>query len=166
MTIKVEDFGVVDNQQVQLFTLTNNNNIQIKITNYGGIITSIQTPDKVGNVKNIVLGFETLEEYLSKQYLDRYPYFGSIIGRVGNRIANGAFEIDGNSYQVSNNRETIHLHGGYEGFDKKVWKTKMFHTDDGVGVRLSYLSQDGEEGYPGNLEVSVSYSLNEKMNCR
>lgn len=162
MTIKVEDFGSVENQKVELFTLANKNQIQIKISNYGGIVTSIETPDKNGDVKNVVLGFESLEEYLSEQYLSSYPYFGSIIGRVGNRISKGAFELDGVHYQVSKNRENFHLHGGYKGFDKVVWNATLIKSDKEIGVRLNYLSPDGEEGYPGNLNVVVEYTLNKE----
>ncbi|MDT0553485.1 aldose epimerase family protein [Urechidicola vernalis] len=162
MTITVEDFGELNDHKIELFTLTNANNIEVKITNYGGIITSIKTPNKDGEFGNIVLGFDSFEEYISEQYLNSYPYFGAIIGRVGNRTAKGSFEIDGVKHQVSLNKGTFQLHGGHEGFDKKVWNTELIENKNEVGVRLSYLSVDGEEGYPGNLNVIVEYTLNDQ----
>jgi aldose 1-epimerase len=153
-------FGKVNNKDVQLFELTNDHNIQINITNYGGIITSIQTPDRHHKSKNIVLGFDNLKDYLSKQYLDAYPYFGALIGRVGNRINKGQFIVDGKTYSVAINNGPNHLHGGLIGFDKVVWEAEPFQTKESVGVELSYLSADGEEGYPGNLMVKVLYLLN------
>ena len=162
MNVKIEDFGELDNQKIKLFTLTNSNKVEVRIMNYGGIITSIKTPDNSGSIENVVLGFETFKEYISEPYLSSYPYFGCIIGRTGNRTANGAFEIDGVKHQVSLNRGTFHLHGGNEGFDKKVWNAELIENESAVGVRLSYLSVDGEEGYPGNLNSVVEYTLNEK----
>lgn len=160
MNLEIAHFGDVKGVPVKLFTLVNKNNVTIKITNYGGLITAIETPDKNGRTKNIVLGFNTLEEYLSDVYLSSYPYFGAIIGRVGNRVGNSQFEIDGELYKVSPNKGKDHLHGGFVGFDKVVWNAKSFQSEEFVGVELSYLSVDGEEGYPGNLEVKVIYSLN------
>ncbi|MCK5815453.1 MAG: galactose mutarotase [Flavobacteriaceae bacterium] len=159
MKIETSHFGKVNDTNVNLFTLSNKE-VVVKFTNYGGIITSIETLDYNGCVKNIVLGFDTLEEYLSEEYLNSYPYFGAIIGRVGNRIANSQFELDGKVIKVSPNRGTFQLHGGFVGFDKVVWEAKTFETNDRIGVELSYLSVDGEEGYPGNLQVKVVYSLN------
>lgn len=158
MKIEVGPFGEVNG--VALFTLKNENNITIKFTNYGGVITAIETPDKNKTAKNITLGFETLETYLSDAYLNSYPYFGALIGRVGNRVGNSQFVLDGTLYKVSSNMNTDQLHGGFIGFDKVVWKAKPFQSAESVGVELSYVSVDGEEGYPGNLEVKVVYSLN------
>ena len=160
MNLITSPFGKVNNKDVQLFTLVNDNNIQVNLTNYGGIITSIQTPDKHNNSKNIVLGFDDLKSYLSEQYLGSYPYFGAIIGRFGNRIKEGKFEMAGKEFKVPVNNGPNHLHGGLEGFDKKIWKANTFEKKDVVGVELSYLSPDGEEGFPGNLNVKVVYSLN------
>lgn len=160
MQIKTSNFGIINNLKVQLFTLINKNNVEVKITNYGGIITSINTPDINNNSKNIILGFDSLDAYTSKDYLASYPYFGAIIGRVANRISNGKFELDAKQYSVAKNNDNNHLHGGLIGFDRVIWDAKSFKAVDKVGVILSYLSVDGEEGYPGNLKVKVEYSLN------
>lgn len=149
-----EPFGDVDGQQVDLFTLTNPNGMEVKITNYGGIITSIMVPDRDGNMANVTLGFNTLDEYLAG-----HPYFGCITGRYANRIARGMFTIDGQTYHLALNNYPNSLHGGNKGFDKHVWDATEFSDANGVGVRLSRVSPDGEEGYPGNLSVEVTYTL-------
>ncbi len=161
MKLTSKSFGNLPNgDQAELFTLSNDNNVEINITNYGAIITSVKTPDKAGNLTNIVCGFDTLEDYLSDEYLGNYPYFGALIGRHGNRIANGKYSIDGVEYSGAVNNGPNHLHGGLEGFDKKLWQAETFETKDEVGVRLSYTSADGEEGYPGILKTTCIYSLN------
>lgn len=154
MDIKKEPFGDVNGQAVELFTLSNKNGMTVKITNYGGIVTHLFTPDKKGNNENIVLGFEDLEGYLGD-----HPYFGAIIGRVGNRIANGKFSLEGNLYELYVNNGPNHLHGGKEGFDKKIWKATPYENKEFVALRLNYLSKNMEEGYPGNLDVTVEYRL-------
>ncbi len=159
MQILSTNFGQVNNVDVQLFTLKNEVDLEIKITNYGGIVTSIKTPDNKGEFQNIVLGFDKLENYLSKAYLDSYPCFGALIGRFGNRIAKGKFSLDGNNYKLDINHSPNHLHGGFKGFDKNIWKSKLFENEKAVGVKLTYLSKDGEGGYPGNLTIKVNYSL-------
>lgn len=159
MEIKASNFGTLNNHKIQLFTLSNSNKVTIKFTNYGGIVTSIETPDKNNKIKNIALGFDTLEEYLSEEYLGSYPYFGAIIGRVANRIAQGKFTIEGEEYSLEKNNDNNHLHGGLIGLDRVIWKATPFEKADEVGVVLSYLSVDGEEGYPGNLKLKVIYSL-------
>lgn len=159
MKITNTNFGIIDTQEVQLFTLKNNNGVEIKLTNYGGIVTSILTPDKNNNFRNIALGFAKLEDYVSKQYLDSGPYFGALIGRFGNRIANGKFSLVGVDYELAMNLPPNNLHGGVKGFDKIVWNAVPFENNDGVGVELTYLSVDGEEGFPGNLNVKVVYTL-------
>lgn len=151
VTIEEESFGTLDDgREVSLYTLTNANDLEVKITNYGGIVTSIQTPDVDGNLDNVVLGFESLEDYIPND-----PYLGAIIGRYANRIEDGEFTIDGTTYELATNDGDNHLHGGDEGFDKKLWDAEM---QDG-SLKLTYLSEDGEEGYPGNLDVMVVYSL-------
>ncbi len=153
-------FGTLpDNSTVELFTLSNND-ITVKISNYGGIITSIEMPDKEGKKENIVCGFDKLEQYLSKEYLGSYPYFGAIIGRFGNRIAEGKLKIQDVDYELAINNGPNHLHGGKEGFDKKLFFAETFEEENTVGVKLTYLSKDGEENYPGNLKVTCIYSLN------
>ena len=159
MKISSEKFGIIDDEEIQIYTLKNEHGIEVKLTNYGGIIGSVKTPDKDGNFKNIVLGFDTLQEYVGKNYLASYPYFGAIIGRFGNRIANGVFKLDGKKYTLDVNNGPNHLHGGLKGFDKVVWKASSFRNNIGIGVKMKHRSTDGDQGYPGNLDVSISYML-------
>ena len=133
--------------------------MEVKITNYGGIIVSIKVPDKAGNIGDVVLGFDNLENYIKES-----PYFGAIIGRYGNRIARGKFELNGKEYQLAINNGVNHLHGGIKGFDKVLWTAEEVRSDEEVGLRLSYLSPDMEEGYPGNLKVTVEYTLDNENN--
>lgn len=154
MKITKEKFGRVDTMDVYLYTMTNDNGMTVKITNYGGIVTSILVPDKDGNTADVVLGFDELQPYL-----DGHPYFGSIVGRYGNRIAKGKFSIDDVEYTLATNNGPNHLHGGIKGFDKQVWNVKEKSFPDTASLRLQYTSPDGEEGYPGNLRVMVIYSL-------
>ena len=151
--IKRSDFGTVDGKPVYLYTLTNAKGDEVKITNYGGIVTSWISPDKNGKRSSIVLGFDSLSGYLAKP-----PYFGAIVGRYGNRIAKGKFKIGDSTYSLAVNNGSNHLHGGLKGFDKQVWEATV--ANDSVPVlSLSYLSKDMEEGYPGNLKVNVVYTL-------
>lgn len=151
-----------DEKSASLYVLSNNNNIIVKITNYGAIITSIEMPDKNGHIENVACGFNKLEDYLSKEYLGNYPYFGAIIGRFGNRIAKGHLEIEGKTYQLAVNNGPNHLHGGTIGFDKKLWDAEIIKNNNEVGVKLTYLSPSLEENYPGNLKVTCIYTLNNK----
>ncbi len=145
------DFGTLaDGRPAHLFTLTNANGMRVDITNYGGIVTGIFVPDKDGNIENVVLGFDEIRPYEGD-----HPFFGAIIGRYGNRIARGTFSLDGETYQLSINDGNNHLHGGPNGFHTVLWEPEI----DGNSLRLRYLSKDGEEGYPGNLQVTVIYSL-------
>lgn len=158
MEIVKEPFGTTpEGLEVDLFTLKNSNGMVAKITNYGGILTSLLVPDKEGNPEDIVLGFDNLQTYL-----DGHPYFGAIVGRYGNRIAKGKFTVDGVEYTLAVNNGDNHLHGGLAGFDKVVWNAEPFQQDDRMGLVLTYVSPDMEEGYPGNLTVKVTYSLTEK----
>lgn len=147
--------GRVQGQNTQLYTLTNGHGIAVTISNYGGTITSIKAPDKEGKMEEITLGFDSLG-----QYLKEHPYFGALVGRYGNRIAKGKFQLDGKSYTLAANNMGNHLHGGPVGFDKVVWKAEVIERDGLPGLELSYLSPDGDQGFPGNLEVTVVYSLN------
>lgn len=148
--------GRVNGQQTQMYTLTNGHGVTVQISNYGGIITSIKAPDKNGMPEEITLGFDSLDHYLKE-----HPYFGALIGRYGNRIAKGKFSLDGKTYTLATNNMGNHLHGGDVGFDKVVWKASVVEKADGVpGLRLEYSSPDMEEGYPGKLDVTVIYSLN------
>jgi aldose 1-epimerase len=145
-------WGETDGKAVDLYTLTNANGVEVKITTYGGIVTSWVTPDKNGTKSNVVLGFDSLSGYLAKP-----PYFGAIIGRYGNRIAKGTFKIDTSTYQLATNNGANHLHGGNKGYDKVLWDATP--ADSTASLTLTYLSKDGEEGYPGNLNITVVYTL-------
>lgn len=161
MKISKMPFGKLkDGNQADLFTLQNDHQVTIKITNYGGIVTSIETPDRDGNLTNIVCGFNKLETYLSEQYLGSYPYFGCICGRVCNRIGEGKFTLEGKNYSLAVNNGHNHLHGGLHGFDRRQFDAEVIETKEQVGVKLTYLSPDMEEGYPGNLKVTCTYLLN------
>jgi aldose 1-epimerase len=146
--------------EVDLFTLSNDNQVTVKITNYGAIVTSIVTPDKNGELANIACGFEKLEDYLSPQYLGSYPYFGCVCGRCCNRIDKGQFTLEGKKYALAVNNGPNHLHGGLIGYDRRLWMGETFEEEKKVGVKLSLLSPDMEEGYPGNLKVTCTYTLN------
>jgi len=147
-------FGSVDGQEVKLYTLTNANGVQAKITNYGGIIVSFIGPDKDGKPGDVCLGFDTIDRYLADS-----PYFGCITGRYANRIAKGKFTLDGQEYTLAANNGENHLHGGLKGFDKRVWVATASETADGPSLKLAYTSPDGEEGYPGALSSTVTYTL-------
>ncbi|MGB2403565.1 MAG: aldose epimerase family protein [Akkermansiaceae bacterium] len=154
-TSKVE---VSDFDSIKLYTLKNNVGTEVKVTNYGAIITSIVVPDREGRFDDIVLGYDRVEDYMNA--VDK-PYFGAVVGRYGNRIAKGQFTLDGETYTLAINNPPNHLHGGVIGFDKVVWDAKPIQGKDFTGLELTYLAKDGEEGYPGNLAVTVRYKLNE-----
>ncbi len=150
--ISKKPFGHSDGKEVFLYTLTNVKGNQMQILNYGGIVTSWVSADRNGKRSNIVLGFDNLPDYQSKS-----PYFCALIGRYGNRIAKGKFTIDGTEYILATDNGPNHLHGGIKGFDKVVWETSV-ENENIPGLSLSYISKDGEEGYPGNLHVDVTYT--------
>ncbi|MCA0458753.1 MAG: galactose mutarotase [Chloroflexi bacterium] len=143
-----------DGKPVEQYTLTNANGMEVKVITFGGIITSLSVPDRTGKMNNIVLGFDKLADYET-----RSPYFGALIGRYGNRIANAKFSLGGKDYQLAVNDGINALHGGKKGFDKQVWAAKAIKDGATVGLELSYTSPDGEEGYPGNLATTVTYTL-------
>ncbi len=149
--MKKEPFGTVEGKPVELYTITNKNNLETAITNYGGIVVSLKTPDRQGKLADVVLGFDNLDGYLKG-----HPYFGAIIGRYGNRIAKAKFTLGGVEYKLVANNGENHLHGGTKGFDKVVWSAREKAHNQ---LELSYTSKDGEEGYPGNLAVRVTYTL-------
>ena len=149
-----EDWGDVDGKPVELFTLENDKGTVIKITNFGAIIQQVRLIDRDGDFADVVLGFDTLEEYRGE-----HPYFGAIVGRCANRIADGAFEIDGKKYEVARNNGPHHLHGGKKGFDKHVWTPTVEKGAAGPSLKLTRVSPDGEEGYPGRVEATVVYTL-------
>jgi aldose 1-epimerase len=155
MNVTKQAFGKMpDGTPVDLYTLTNANGLEAKITTYGGAVVSLLAPDQSGKLDDVVLGLETLEEYIEKSL-----YFGCITGRYANRIAQGKFTLNDVEYTLAQNDGENHLHGGLKGFDKVVWAAQEISSDDGVGLKLTYLSKDGEEGYPGNLSVEVVYTL-------
>jgi aldose 1-epimerase len=158
-SITAADFGQLpDGQTAQLFTLTNGHGLEARITNYGGIVTHLLAPDRGGQPGDVVLGFDSVEGYLSAAYQEAGPYFGALIGRYGNRIRQGRFELNGQEYVLATNNGPNHLHGGLRGFDKVLWQAEVL-VDPAPGLRLSYVSADGEEGYPGTLTVTVVYML-------
>jgi aldose 1-epimerase len=156
MSIEKAPFGETqDGTEIDLYTCTNANGLVMKLITYGAIVVSLDTPDRDGKLANINLGFEQLDGYLQ-----RHPYFGSTVGRFCNRIANGKFTLEDKEYTLAtNDGDTHHLHGGAAGFDMQVWDAEEVTTDDAVGVKFTRRSPDGEEGYPGNLDVTVVYTL-------
>lgn len=149
-------FGVLPDAggHVEQFTLANAHGIEVRVITYGAIITSLLTPDRTGALGDIVLGYDSLSSYVTDA-----AYFGAVVGRYANRIAHGTFTLDGHAYTLAQNDGRNALHGGRRGFNKVIWSGEPFTHDDSVGVMLRYTSQDGEEGYPGNLQVGVTYTL-------
>jgi len=155
MTVTRAPFGTLpDGAAVEVFTLANGRGVEVRAMTYGATIISVRVPDRVGRVDDVVLGFDTLDDYLAKG-----RYFGTIVGRYGNRIGNGRFTLDGSTIQLTANNGVNHLHGGAKGFDKVVWKAEPFERDGSSGVTFTYVSADGEEGYPGTVNAAVSYTL-------
>jgi aldose 1-epimerase len=154
-SVEKSTFGKLDDGTViDMYTLKNATGATAKIITYGAIVTELWVPDRSGNSGDVVLGFDDL-----KGYLGPHPYFGGVVGRVVNRIANAKFTLDGNTYALPANSGTLTLHGGKVGFDRRVWKAEAITEAHAASVRLTYLSPDGEEGFPGNLSVTVTYSL-------
>jgi aldose 1-epimerase len=147
-------FGSIDEGPVRIWTLTNGHGVRIKILNYGGIIQSVEVPDRRGRFANITLGFDNIDDYVNKS-----PYFGCITGRYANRIALGRFTLDGTTYQLPINNDPNSLHGGDRGFDKHNWATEPFRHGSSVGLVMRYVSPDGDQGYPGRLSAKVTYTL-------
>jgi aldose 1-epimerase len=155
--IKKESFGKAPDGGVDLYTITNANGVELRVTNYGGIIVSLRIPDKNGSLADVVLGYDNLDGYLANP-----AYFGAIVGRYANRIANGKFIVNGVEYHLAKNNGPNSLHGGLKGFNKAVWHAEPFTNEQGSGLILTYTSRDGEEGYPGNLKTKVTYTLTDK----
>ncbi|MCK9280048.1 MAG: galactose mutarotase [Melioribacteraceae bacterium] len=153
----INEFGKLsDGREVKSFILKNTHGIEVEIINFGATLVSIKTPDRIGIYSDIILGYDTIEEYESDKFV-----MGSTVGRFANRIGASKFSIDGEEYKLSENRPGYTLHGGHNGFNKKLWSYTIFETLSGMGVQFSYLSEDGEEGFPGNLLAIVKYYLNE-----
>ncbi len=156
--MKATYFGTMPGgEEATLYTLANRNGFEADITNYGGIVTAIRAPDRKGRVADVALGFDSLDHYLRG-----HPYFGAITGRVAGRLTHGRFELDGRSYALAINNPPNHLHGGVVGLDKRLWRAEP----DGARLRLSYLSPDGEEGYPGNVQLTVEYTVTDQNELR
>lgn len=162
MNLTSRAFGTTpDGSTVSLFTLTNNHGLEVSITNYGGAITSLKVPDRKGDIGDIVLGYETLEEYVKNP-----RYLGCLVGRHANRLGLGKFTLNGVNYQLAQNNGANHLHGGPKGFDKKVWQAEPKQNDYSVALHLSYISADGEENYPGTLRADVKYVVTNRNELR
>ncbi len=164
-SISFKPFGkTAEGQEVMLYSLSNKNGMRVDITNYGGIIVRLFVPDRRGRLADVVLGFNSLKEYNDS------PYFGALIGRYGNRIADAKFNLEGKEYRLAVNEKpggkSCNLHGGFKGFDKVIWDAEPVIANGIPGLKLHYLSKDGEEGFPGNLEVHVNYWLTAKNTLR
>lgn len=155
MDIQKQIFGKLpDGRDVEIYTLSNRNHMKARFMTYGATLVSLTVPDRRGKREDIILGHDSLQGYLKAS-----PYFGATVGRYANRIAHGQFQLNGQEYQLPTNEGEHHLHGGEKGFDQRLWKAEVTKGQDAVGVRFHYLSQDGEEGYPGNLSCQVTYIL-------
>lgn len=155
MKVTREVFGLLPgNGEASLYTSINPSGLQLKVSDYGGIIQSMLVPDRNGKLDDVVLGFDNLEGYLGD-----HPYIGTLVGRFANRISKGRFSLDGTEYRLVQNNGENHIHGGEKGFDKVLWEASEFADDKGAGVSLSYFSHDMEEGYPGNLSLEVTFTL-------
>ena len=158
MKIQQEIFGITpEGTKIVKYAIANDHGLIASVTNLGAILMSLKVPDRAGRFEEVTLGFDTLQEYISDIW-----FFGATIGRYANRIANGRFSLDGVEYQLAQNSPPSHLHGGIKGFHKVVWQPRTQGNQDSVSVILSYLSRDGEEGYPGNLSVTMTYTLNNR----
>src|ERR1700690_376261 len=161
-TISPAPFGkTLDGTPVEIYTLRNSKGMEARIMTYGGIVQSLKVPDKNGQFSDIVLGYDNLDGYLKTT-----PYFGALIGRYGNRIGGGKFTLEGKTYTLATNNGPNSLHGGLKGFDKVVWQAKSWVSPDGPALELSYVSKDGEEGFPGNLKVTAVYTVTESNELR
>lgn len=148
-------------QPVELYTLRNPKGMEVQITNYGAIVTTVKVPDKNGKMADVVLGFDSLDGYLKTN-----PYFGAVVGRYGNRIAKGRFKLNGSEYKLATNNGANALHGGVEGFNRRVWQSQDVSNGGAPALELTYVSKDGEEGYPGNLTAKVVYTLTDDNELR
>jgi len=158
MKISVDHRNVTEYIVTKIYTLQDDN-IEVKVMTYGGIVTEIRVPDKNGNLIDVALGFSNPAEYAATEYVEDCPYFGALIGRYANRINKGRFRITEHEYQLDTNNGDNHLHGGYLGFDKKVWNDEIIEYFGSPALRLFLVSEDGDQGYPGQLQVEVIYYL-------
>ncbi|MCG7336542.1 galactose mutarotase [Sporosarcina sp. ACRSM] len=154
MEVKKKLFGMIDKQPVFLYTVKNQRGFELSCLDYGGIITEIRTPDREGKIENVVLGFDTLGEYHNNPH-----YIGAVVGRFAGRIKNGVVYLDRNDYRITTNENNHHLHGGYKGFSQVLWDSTVIEKENEISIIFSYVSPDGEEGYPGNLEIKMTYTI-------
>jgi aldose 1-epimerase len=161
--LPVKPWGKADGKPVSLYTLKNSAGMEVTITNYGGTITAIRVPDRHKKIEDVALGFDSIEGYTAKS---NTGYFGALIGRYANRLANGTFKLDGHEYHVPTNEPPNMLHGGNRGFDKRIWRAKDVSKPGSPSLQLHYLSADGEEGFPGTLQATVTYTLSDKNELR
>ncbi len=162
MKTTVSKFGTYEGKDVTLFSITNNNGVEIKITDFGATITTINIPNSKGKIENIACGFDQFEGYFSKEYTENAPYFGGTVGRYCSQIKDSKFSLNGKEYALAANCGPNNLHGGSVGFDKKIWDTKVIDTPTQAGVSMSLVSKDLEEGFPGNVNVKVDFVLNDQ----
>jgi aldose 1-epimerase len=160
-SITQQPFGRADGREIELYTLKNASGVEAKIMNYGGIVVSLKMPDRNGQTGDVVLGYDTLAQYVANN-----SFFGALIGRCANRIAGARFTLDGTTYTLTTNNPPNHLHGGTQGFFAVVWDARPFQSLLGPALEMHYHSQDGEQGYPGNLEVTAVYTLTDKNELR
>ena len=156
MQIEQKVFGEIENQDVIQFSISNNSGFTVRFINYGCVITDIIAPDSNGNMKNVALGFDRLDDYVNHS-----PYFGAIVGRIAGRIADSQFTLNGKTYKITQNEGKNHLHGGNKGFCHVLWDYQVIEKPDSIGVEFTYTSKAGEEGFPGNVEVTTTYMVNE-----
>src|ERR1700754_2618976 len=156
LNIQITEWGKIDDEAILLYTITNANGVKVNIANFGAAVQSVIVPGKNGNYADVALGYDSLQGYEHDDF-----YIGTVVGRYANRIAGGVVEIDEKRYKVTTKEGGFHHHGGKVGFNKKIWKPRLFADANSVGVELTYLSVDGEEGFPGNLTTTVTYMLND-----
>ena len=166
MKLDKKHFGIHEGQDINLYIMENDHGMRVKIMNYGATITSVEVPGKNGSRHELTCGFDAFEGYFSEAYRNNAPYFGSTVGRYASVIKDARFVLDGTAYKLPANMDPHHLHGGLVGFDKKVWKPETFDNTDGIGVEMTLKSPHMDEGYPGNLEVSVRFLLNNENEIR
>lgn len=159
MSLHISDFGTLSGEVIKEYTLKNANGVEVNITNYGATITTIKVPNSKGVIENIACGFDTLDGYFGKDYVENAPYFGGTIGRYCSQIKDAKFSLNGKEYQLANNCGPNNLHGGSIGFDKKIWTAETFENSNGSGVKMKLKSNHLEEGFPGNVDVEVTFTL-------
>ncbi|MEW4924353.1 aldose epimerase family protein [Algibacter sp. 2305UL17-15] len=159
MSIQISDFGKLSGEVIKEYALKNAHGVEVKISNYGATITTIKVPNSKGVIENIACGFDTLDGYFGKDYVENAPYFGGTIGRYCSQIKDAKFSLNGKEYQLADNCGPNNLHGGALGFDKKIWTAESFENSNGSGVKMKLKSKDLEEGFPGDVAIEVTFTL-------